>query len=129
VPLKWTPVDTVYESNTTEGNRWARSIPLYFDGTELHALVPYNETDCDSTMVKVVLESYTIDDNNKICLQREVTLTPPEAEIAEGNKYWADSSAILKHASIACNGEYLILSCKDYTWVFNSNTGAKMSIY
>jgi len=30
--LKWTPLDTEFEENKREGNRWMRASPMFSDG-------------------------------------------------------------------------------------------------
>lgn len=73
MPLKWTPTDTVYEEDKEVGNRWARQIPLFFDGDLLNVLVPYRRKDNDSELVRIVLESYEIK-GTELHLMSEVTL-------------------------------------------------------
>ena len=37
--LKWTPLDTEYEENAEEGNRWHRASPMFSDGECIYMLV------------------------------------------------------------------------------------------
>ena len=39
--LKWTPLDTAYEENKVEGNRWMRASPMFTNGELIYMMVQY----------------------------------------------------------------------------------------
>ena len=37
--LKWTPLDKEYEENKSEGNRWMRASPMFYDTEHIYMMV------------------------------------------------------------------------------------------
>lgn len=61
--LKFTPTDTIFPENTSEGNRWCRASPMYSDGELIFFLVQYKTSGYSSSTVKTVLETYEVDED------------------------------------------------------------------
>lgn len=64
--LKWTPLETEYEENPEEGNRWMRASPMFSDGELIYMLVHYRHKGLMSPIVKIVCEVYEVLDNRKL---------------------------------------------------------------
>ena len=92
MPLKWTPLDTDYATNDTEGNRWMRQSPLAFDGEFLYALVPYCRKEYDSQIIKLVVETIEMD-GTTLKLDSEVTLMHNESEVFSPKKFYESEEA------------------------------------
>ena len=73
MPLKWTPTSCDFDPSCEKGNRILRRCPLFFDGDQLHVLVPYHEKDSRSSLRRIVLESYAIV-GTELRLQHELEL-------------------------------------------------------
>ena len=61
--LKWTPLDTEFEENKAEGNRWMRASPMFSDGEFIYMMVQYREKDFKSPIVKTVCEVYEVSED------------------------------------------------------------------
>ena len=73
--LKFTPMDSNFAENTAEGNRWMRASPMYSDGELIFFLVQYKRSNYTSETIKIVLESYEVDDETrKMKRVQELTL-------------------------------------------------------
>lgn len=66
--LAWTPLDTDYEENIHEGNRWMRASPMFSDGELIYFLVHYRQKGVTSPIVKTVCEVYEVSDDRKLSL-------------------------------------------------------------
>ena len=60
--FRWTPLDERFSTDTVSGNRWMRACPMFSDGELIYTLVQYRESSFTSPLVKVVLETYELDE-------------------------------------------------------------------
>ena len=68
-------MDSNFSENTAEGNRWMRASPMYSDGELIFFLVQYKRSNYTSETIKIVLESYEVDDETrKMKRVQELTL-------------------------------------------------------
>ena len=125
MPLKWTPNDTQYENNSQEGNRWARRCSLYYDGTLLHALVGYCKSSVTTDIVRLVLESYSID-GNKMILEEEVSLVEEDDKFYLLDEKSDNYEEQVAQSNIVTNGEYLVVMNRSYAYFFDQATGKFM---
>lgn len=118
--LKWTPLDTAYEENKEQGNRWMRSCPLYFDGEQLHALVGYTVRGHQDAMVKFVVETYSLQ-GQTVSLASVMNLCKFDAESGEIVN-WLPGNEEVSTATITCNETHLIVCLNTSAHVFDRRT-------
>ena len=127
--LKWTPLDTAYESNTQEGNRWHRASPMFSDGECIYMLVQYKETAFTTRCIKTVLEVYNIDmDNRTMTRINEQPLYRSEGNYYIGSKSDLDQGGFLARGSIACNQEVLLFWARSRFHVYQYSDGKRVRI-
>ena len=67
-------MDTDYEENTEEGNRWHRASPMFSDGELIYLLVQYRQKNFSSPIVKTVCEVYEVSEDRKLKRTQEQPL-------------------------------------------------------
>ena len=102
--LRWTPLDTEFEENKREGNRWMRASPMFSDGELIYMMVQYREKGFESPIVKTVCEVYSVSDDRKMTRIKEVALYKSSGEYYRGSKKLHEHGGHLSRGSIACNG-------------------------
>ena len=120
-------MDTDYEENTEEGNRWHRASPMFSDGECLYMLVQYRQKSFTSPIVRTVLEVYDIDSEERT-LKR--TLEQPlykddQGTYYKGSKKQKDKGGHLARGSIACNQEVLLWWTAHNFHVYEYATGIR----
>lgn len=125
--LKWTPLNTEFERNTEDGNRWMRASPMFSDGELIYMLVEYKAQGFESEIIKVVCEVYETVADRKLKRINEVVLK----KNAEGDLYRGckakqkDKGGHLTRGSMACNGEVLLWWSAHYFHVYEMSTGIR----
>lgn len=72
--LNWTPLETEFSEDTSEGNRWMRAAPMCSDGDNIYLLVQYKEKGFTSRVVKTVLETYSVDSRRRLKRTKQTKL-------------------------------------------------------
>ena len=119
--LKWTPLETPYEQNQEEGNRWMRACPIYFDGEFLRTLVRYTEKAYNDKVVKYVLESYQVSDDS-VTFESQMPLCKYEQE-QDQVVNWLDENFDERQATIVTNDSYLIICMSQTVFSFDIRSG------
>ena len=119
MPLKWTPLDTEYAQNETEGNRWIRQCPLFFDGTFLYTLVTYHKNNFSSAAVRFVLEKYEIKNDTELHLKEEVTLMRKDDQGVDQLFVYYHPIDIIQRATIAVNRKKFVYIVGTQVQVFD----------
>ena len=123
--LKWTDKENHgYEPNAAEGNRWFRASPMYSNGEHLFMLVRYHESDYNSRVVKVVLETYEIEGKKMKRIEETVLLKNNNGQRFTGSRKQYERG-YLSRGSIACNGSILLWHSANYMHVFDTVTGIR----
>ena len=117
VSLAWTPLDTEYSENESEGNRWFRQAPFCSDGEYIYTMVFYRKQGFDSPIIRTMLEIYQVDEKSReLKLRQEVVLYKRDGTSFYTGSHRRMSPTFLQQGCITCNGKVLIL--------FNRNTQA-----
>ena len=125
--LKWTPLDTEFEENQQQGNRWHRASPMFSDGENIYMLVQYKQTNFTSPIVRTVLEVYEVSEDRQMKRINEVVLYKnAQMEPYRGCKgKQKEKGGHLARGSMACNQEVLIWWSAHYFHVYEYATGIR----
>ena len=124
--LKWTPLDTEFEENKAEGNRWMRASPMFSDGEFIYMMVQYREKDFKSPIVKTVCEVYEVSEDRTMKRIEEVSLFKAEGEYYSGSKKTKDHGGHLARGSLAYDGHNLLWWSNNNFHVYNFATGMRI---
>ena len=125
--LKWTPLDTVYEENSEEGNRWHRASPMFSDGECIYMLVQYRLKGHDTRIIKTVLEVYEIEveDRTMKRINEQTLYKNDQGALYSGSKKNIDKGGHLARGTIACNQEVLLWWTAHNFHVYEYATGIR----
>ena len=125
--LKWTPLDTEYEENAEEGNRWHRASPMFSDGECIYMLVQYRKKDFGSPIVKTVLEVFDIDMEHKTMtrIHEQKLYKNDQGDYYKGSGKNKDKGGHMARGSIACNQEVLLWWSAHNFHVYEYATGKR----